>query len=37
MNAYRGVKFTTPAQIAGQIAGLVAMLAALLAITIICI
>lgn len=31
MNAYRKIKFTTPAQIAGQIAGIIATAAATLA------
>lgn len=31
MNAYRGIKFTTPAEIAGQIAALVTMAAGIAA------
>jgi hypothetical protein len=34
MNAYRKIKFTTPAQIAGQIAGIIGLYAAALAIII---
>lgn len=36
MNAYRGIQFYTPGQIAAHIAGILAMAAAMLAVVVIC-